>query len=162
MAGIYYNFFVSSSNNFRKQIDRKVKAANTVKNDGQPNFKTVSIPDISNVIFAYNMGRYFDPAERVSDATDKNSPLFALGTLQRLLQQFSIDSVFRMHIKGDFTIITPWYSLIEPLSIKVGDNIQVFCADWLLIPIKTANIMEDKVLCFVPSSGLDDDDTESW
>ena len=81
MATVYYNFFNDSCKHFKKSFEKKMKTGNTLKNDGEPNYKTLVISDISKYIYSFVFGRYFLPSEIKERAGEKSSPLFAIHLL---------------------------------------------------------------------------------
>ena len=168
MADMYKKFFVHSCGNFKKQVEKKLKASNTVRNKGEPNFRTTQIFEIAWLIFNHCLGRYLGdevPNPNLGDEGStirmeeecavRSTPLYAIKTLRKLLYHLTADAVFRVHSKGDLTLISPWYSLAEPITVESEGNIHSFCVDWLVIPIRTAELMGNSVFCFLPSSGLD-------
>ena len=161
-TGIHLKFFNNCCNNFLKQLEKKVRGGNTLKNDGQPVYKTISVMEINQLIFAYNIGRNFDANEALTKADEKTSSLYHITNINRLLDILSIQSIIRVHAKGDCSVVTPWMQIKEDYQLIVGDRSRTFCPGYLIIPVKTANLMAGMMFCFFPSPGLEDDGTESW
>lgn len=89
--------------------------------------------DISQYMFANNV--FFIHTEKMETQTTSSSPLFGVSLLSRLLQLVDVDSISRVHVKCDITIITPLMKLTNMYVYTAADQTHDFCEGWLATPI---------------------------
>ena len=155
-ANIYYKFYKNSCDHFLLLLEKKLKGSNTLKNNGDPVYKTVTVPDVYSLLFVSTIGKKFTVEERRVVHSTKESTILYIRTIERLVDIFTVESVFRMHPRGDFSLVTPWYTFSKEYVLSVNEKTRVFCTGTLVLPVKT--LRPTKIFCFLPSSGLEDDD----
>ena len=156
-GGVYKKFFDSSVSNLEKNIVKKLRDSNTMRSTvANPYYRTVVLQNVSRLAFAFKYGRYFVRDEILQQRTDNSSPLFGIDTIQRLVEIFPTNSLFKVLPARDVSFITPWYKLNTDTRIVFPDEkIKTFEEGKLVIPIQKSG---DKLQVFFVCGGLDDND----
>ena len=161
--GTYRRFFVKSCKHFEETVEKRLKSSNTIKLKGDSLFRTISFPDISIEMFRYNLRKSFLDTDEIEAAVGKrNSALYGINTLERLVSKFGTDSLLKRHHQGDISLISPLMKLRENFTFDNFGKSEVFESGHIVIPIKPVVLIPDRMLCFLPSPGYNDDDEIDW
>ena len=128
-------------------------------NLANPFYRTVTVPNVPRLSFAFLYGRNFIAGERATEKVDfqsatKNSPLFQIKSLARLQELFPVDAIAKVQSSGDVMLLCPWYNLCSPLSVNFNNGGRMtFDADQLVIPLQEK---DNYIVVFFVCEGLNE------
>ena len=138
---------------FEKKFIRKLKDGNLLATSESPQEKVISF-DVSKLIFVKSLASRFSDNE----VLQRNPLICEVQTLHRICNVFGKDNLVRRFNSGDFTIIIPFYAVVENFIYELPHSTSIEISKGQLV--LAIEHERDKMKCLIPYGGsnLDEDD----
>jgi hypothetical protein len=140
---------------FEKKLIRKLKDGNLFRVTSEsPQKKAISL-EVSKLIFVKSLASRFSDNE----VLQRNPLICEVRTLRRVCNVFGKDSLVRRFNSGDFTIIIPFYAVVENFIYELphGTSVEISKGQ-LVLAIEHER---DKMKCLIPYGGSNPDEDDA-